>query len=277
MLLAVAVRTATTHVGVFGVQPVPDARTGGRGQDGQRDGDGELLASWRVATDERRTADDHARLLRSLLADGRADASADVRGVVVGSVVPGVGAALRAAVEDGWPRAPCVVLGPGVRTGLAVRTDDPRELGADRVANAVGALARHGSPCVVVDLGSVTCVDVLNARGEHVGGAIAPGLDLAADALHRHAPALRRVELARPRRAVGRTTAEALQAGVVYGAAGSVDGLVRRVTEELGERPVVVATGVHAPLVVADAATVDVHDPHLTLFGLRRVFARASG
>ena len=252
-----------------------------------------LVRAWRLALVDGRTPDDWGLLLRALLGDldGRTTAvdvaeadgprgersgagrPARVAGAAVAAVVPGVAASVRAAVADRF-EVDAVVVGPGVRTGLPLRTDDPREVGVDRVCRAVAAVHLVGGPCVVVDLESVTTVDVVSARGEHLGGAIAPGVDLAAEALHRHAPGLRRVEAARPARAVGRTSAEALQAGVVLGAAGAVDALVSAAAVELGADPAVLATGSCAELVAPLARTLDRVEPHLGLHGLRLVHER---
>ncbi|MFO7548820.1 MAG: type III pantothenate kinase [Acidimicrobiia bacterium] len=223
---------------------------------------------WRVSTRPRRTPDELRLLLTGLL-DGIVPT-----GAVMGSVVPESVADLRTAVSalvDG----PVVTLGPGTRTGMAIRLDNPREVGADRVANAIGAVARFGAPVMIVDVGTATTVDLVGPGGDYQGGAIAPGLDVAAEAVVAAASALRRVELATPEHVVGRSTAEAMQSGLVYGWAGLIDGLVRRIAEEHRlHEPKVVATGGLASLVVPHCSAVTTIDDELTLRGLRIVFER---
>ncbi|MCH1866130.1 type III pantothenate kinase [Nocardioides sp. CFH 31398] len=237
--------------------------------------DGEVLGHWRLTTSETRTADEWWVLVSGLLGDQRGL----VGGAVVGSAVPAVLAEWRTMLEVHLADLPCVVVGPGVRTGIPVRTDNPREVGADRVADALAALTRYGAPVVVVHLGTATCLEVVTGEGTYVGGVIAPGVRTSLDALRLRAAQLREVELVRPDRVVGRNTVEALQSGVLYGAAAQVEGLVARVVAEQGLDPAstrVVATGHLAPLVVDDCACVTDHDPWLTLRGLELVHRRNS-
>jgi type III pantothenate kinase len=174
---------------------------------------------------------------------------------------------------------PGVVLGPGVKTGLPVLVDNPREVGTDRIANSVAALELVGAPCVVVDLGTATTFDVVSAAGAYVGGVIAPGLEISVEALGQHGAQLRQVELVRPRGVVAKNTVEALQSGALYGCAGQVDGIVGRIAAELrveSSSLPVLATGVLAPIVIGECVTVTRHVPDLTLQGLRIVFDRNS-
>jgi type III pantothenate kinase len=197
--------------------------------------------------------------------------------VCICSAVPAVLHALRALLGDMFAAVPGVVLGPGVRTGLPVLVDNPREVGTDRIANAVAALELAGAPCVVVDLGTATTFDVVSPAGQYVGGVIAPGLEISLEALGHHGAQLRQVELARPRTVIAKNTVEALQSGAVYGCAGQVDGIIRRIAGELAvpmEQLTVMATGVLAPAVISECETVTRHEPHLTLHGLRIVFHR---
>jgi type III pantothenate kinase len=254
----------------------------------------ELVDHWRVATDDRRTADELAVLFAGLLA-GRSGAGATplattatsatgpaagpetVSGVAVCSTVPAVLYELREMLRRYYADVPGVVVEPGVRTGVPVLMDNPREVGADRIVNALAVFDKYARPCIVVDFGTATTFDVVSARGEYIGGAIAPGIEISLEALGRRGAQLRRVELLRPRTVIAKNTVEALQSGAVYGFAGQVDGLVDRMVAELGltlADVTVVATGGLAPLVIEQCHTVDHHEPWLTLHGLRLVYER---
>jgi type III pantothenate kinase len=235
---------------------------------------GAVVAEWRVATDDRRTADEWAVLLRGLLAE-RLD---DVDGIAVCSTVPSVLHEWRDMVVRHFPDLPRVVVEPGVRTGIPVRTDNPREVGSDRILNALAVATDLGGPAIVVDFGgTATTFDVVDAAGQYVGGAIAPGLEVSLEALGQRGAQLRKVELLRPRSVVAKNTVEAIQSGMVFGVAAQVEGLVARMVVELGVAPGevhVVATGYLAPLVVDECSCFTEHRPHLTLRGLELVFAR---
>jgi type III pantothenate kinase len=233
-----------------------------------------VLDHWRVATDERRTADEWAVLLRGLLRDSTVGDR--VAGVAVCATVPAVLHEWRAMLVRDLGTVPHVVVEPGVRTGVPVLTDNPREVGADRIVNALAAANLYGGPAIVVDFGTATTFDVVSARGEYVGGAIAPGIDISLEALGRRGAQLRKVELLRPRSVIAKNTVEALQSGLVFGFASQVDGLVARMVAELGaDEPVeVVATGGLAPIVVDECASFTDHQPWLTLLGLELVFHR---
>jgi type III pantothenate kinase len=189
---------------------------------------------------------------------------------------------MRDMVSRYYGDVPAVVVEPGVRTGVPVLTDNPKEVGTDRVVNALAAVTLYGGPCIVVDFGTATTFDAVSSRGEYLGGAIAPGIEVSVEALGRRGAQLRRVELARPRSVVGRNTVEALQSGILYGFAGQVDGVVNRMAAELSEAPevgspddvTVIATGGLALLVLEEATSIDVHEPWLTLVGLRLVYER---
>jgi type III pantothenate kinase len=168
---------------------------------------------------------------------------------------------------------PCVVLGPGVKSGMPILYENPKEVGADRIANAVGAFDLYGGPSIVVDLGTATTFDAVSAKGEYLGGAIAPGVAISLEALFEHAAALRRVEMVEPRSVIGRSTAEAVESGVLYGFAAQVDGLCQRFMEELGPSSVV-ATGGLSELIAPHARAVQHVEPWLTLHGLRIVYER---
>jgi len=248
MLLAIDVGNTNTVLGVF---------------DGEK-----LVDSWRVKTDARATADETALMFRGLL-DGY-----PVTGISACSTVPAVLRELRNLLSRYYPDTPTVIVEPGVRTGVPLLFDNPREIGADRIVNTLAAHHLWGGPAVIVDFGTSTNLDVVSARGEFLGGALAPGIEISVEALAARAAQLRKVELVRPRSVIGKNTVEALQSGILYGFAGQVDGLVRRIVAELGGSATVVATGGLAPLVVEESETVQLHEPDLTLIGLRLVFAR---
>ena len=243
---------------------------------GVLDGD-EVVAHWRVATDQRRTADEWAVLLRGLFSDSSAIHEDEVAGFSVCSAVPSVLAEWRQMLERHFGDARSVIVEPGVRTGIGVMTDNPREVGSDRIVNAVAAAHLFGGPAVVVDFGTATTFDVVNAKGAYVGGAIAPGVQISLEALGRRGAQLRMVELKRPRHVIARNTVEALQSGLLFGLAAQVDGMVGRIADELDEELddlVVVATGHLAPLVYDECRVFTDHEPWLTLQGLRLVFER---
>ena len=187
--------------------------------------------------------------------------------------MPAVTGELRQMAARWFASVPCVVLGPGTKSGMPVLYDNPKEVGADRIANAVGAFDLYGGPCVVVDLGTATTFDAISAAGEYLGGAIVPGVAISLEALFQHAAALRRVELVPPKAVIGRSTAESIQSGVLFGYGVQVDGMCRRFAAELGA-PTVVATGGLSDLIAPYAETIDHLEPWLTLHGLRLVYER---
>jgi type III pantothenate kinase len=236
--------------------------------------DGEVTADWRVATDERHTSDEWAVLLRGLL--GRA--IDDVDGVAVCATVPAVLHEWRDMLARHFAGVPCVVVEPGIRTGVPVLMDNPREVGTDRIVNALAAVHEYGGPAIVVDFGgTATTFDVISPQGQYVGGAIAPGIEISLEALGRRGAQLRKVELLRPRSVIAKNTVEALQSGMVFGVASQVEGIVSRMIAELGvetEDVHVIATGYLAPLVVDECRSFTHHAPWLTLRGLELVFSR---
>jgi len=237
--------------------------------------DGNVLDHWRVATDERRTADEWNVLLKGLLRES--NVSDQVEGIAVCSTVPAVLHEWRDMLVRHFGTLPNVVVEPGVRTGVPVLMDNPREVGADRVVNALAAASLYDGPAIVVDFGTATTFDVVSPRGEYIGGAISPGIDISLEALGRRGAQLRKVELLRPRTVIAKNTVEALQSGMVFGFASQVDGIVARMIEELGvptDSVHVIATGGLAPIVVEECRSLTVHQPWLTLLGLELVFAR---
>lgn len=234
--------------------------------------DDELRDHWRIATDAERTSDELALMIQQFLGFHGFVFDVDVTGVAVSSGVPRVTAALREMTLR-YFGAPALVLEPGVRTGMPILYDNPKEVGADRIANAVGAFDRFGGPTVVVDFGTATTIEAVSEQGEYLGGAIFPGIEISLDALFGRAAGLRRVELATPRHVIGKSTLESIQSGCVYGFAGQVDAVVGRFLDELGAATVV-ATGGIAELMLPHLQSVQHYEPWLTLEGLRIVFAR---
>lgn len=235
--------------------------------------DGEVRRHWRVSTDAQRTADEWAVLIRGVLGD----AFAEVDGIAVCATVPSVLNEWRGMLARHFPDLRSVIVEPGVRTGVAVHVDNPREVGSDRIVNALAA-AGIATPSIVVDFGSTaTTFEVVDGKGRYVGGAITPGIEVSLAALSRSGAQLRQVELVRPKSVIGKNTVEALQSGMVFGVASQVEGMVARLIEALGATPgevAVISAGHLAPLVVDDCRCFTEHRPFLTLEGLAKVFAR---
>jgi type III pantothenate kinase len=233
-----------------------------------------VVADWRVMTDARRTADEWPILLRGLLGE-RLD---ELDGIAVCATVPAVLHEWRDMLARHFGQVPSVVVEPGVRTGVPILMDNPREVGTDRIANALAAATIYGGPAIVVDFGgTATTFDVVSAAGQYVGGAIAPGLEISLEALGRRGAQLRKVELARPRSVIAKNTVEALQSGMVFGMAAQVEGIVARMIAELGAEIAdvhVIATGYLADLVVEECSCFTDRAPWLTLSGLALVFRR---
>lgn len=232
-----------------------------------------LVGHWRLATDTRRTADEYALALQALLAQAGRTPS-EITAVALSSVVPPLTPVIVGLLEQQYP-AEVLVVGPDTDTGMPLRYLKPYEIGADRIVNAVAAYQKYGGPLVVVDFGTATTFDAVSADGAYLGGAIAPGIGISIEALFQRAARLAGVELAAPEQAIGQTTEAGLQAGIVFGFAGLVDELVRRISAELPERPHVIATGGLADLVAGEASTIEHVDPLLTLEGLRLIHERS--
>ncbi len=229
-----------------------------------------LVHSWRTKTDSRDTADEMGLLYRGLLAGD----AIQLTGIAACSTVPSALRSLRTMLSRYYDAVPTVIVEPGVKTGVQLAIDNPKEVGTDRVVNTIAAYSCYGGPAIVVDFGTSTNFDVISDKGEFLGGVLAPGIEISVDALAARAAQLRKVELVKPPRVIGKNTVECLQSGVVYGFAGQVDGIVRRIIAEMGPVQAVVATGGLAPVVVEECATVTHHEPMLTLIGLRLVFER---
>ncbi len=253
MLLAVDVGNDQTKIGVF-----------------ERE---ELQQHWRIATIAERTADETALLFQGFLTQVDLSFDRNVTGVVVSSVVPRVTQSLRDMVERYFYFEP-VIVGPGVRTGMPIKTDNPKEVGTDRVVNAIAAHAKLGGPCIVIGLGTATTFGAVSEEGDFLGGAIAPGIQVGTNALVSAGAQLRNIEFVAPRSVIGKTTVEATQAGVILGHAGMVDAIVERLRDELGASAPAVATGGLAPVILPHCKFVDHHEPWLPLEGLRIIFER---
>ena len=261
MLLTIDVGNTQTVLGLYDL----DATSG----EGAAVG---LIDHWRLSTDAERTSDEYSVLVRSLLDTMGVDFDLDLHGAAVCSGVPRILANLRHMVMRYLPFEP-IVIEPGVKTGMPILYDNPKEVGADRLANAIAAYDLYGGPTVVVDFGTGNNFDVISENGEFLGGAIAPGIEVSLDALFGRAAALRAVELVEPRNVIGKSTVESIQSGTVYGFAAMIDGMVRRFADELGEINVV-ATGGLAHLISPVSETIEHVEPFLTLHGLRIVHQR---
>jgi type III pantothenate kinase len=229
-----------------------------------------LVHSWRIKTDARSTADEMGLLYRGLLAGD----SVDISAVCACSTVPAALRSLRTMLGRYYATVPSLIVEPGVKTGVPLAIDNPKEVGTDRVVNTLAAFTLYGGPSIVVDVGTTMTFDVISARGEFLGGAFTPGIEISFDALAARAAQLRKVEPAKPRSVIGRNTVECLQSGMYFGYAGLVDRIVDRMAEELGEVRAVIATGGLAPVVIDECRTVTHHEPMITLIGLRMVFEK---
>lgn len=249
MLLTIDVGNTNTVLGIF-------------------EGD-KLIKSWRVKTDPRTTADELWLQYSALVAAYK------LTGISICSTVPATLRELRTMLTSYFSTIPTTIVEPGTKTGVPLLVDNPKEIGADRIVNTLAAHTLFGGPAIVVDFGTSTNLDVVSPKGEFLGGALAPGIEISVDALASRAAQLRKVELIRPKSVIGKNTVEALQSGTIFGFAGQVDGLVDRIIAELAqdfdESPTVIATGGLAPLIIGVSETIDEHEPDLTLIGLRLI------
>lgn len=231
-----------------------------------------LAHSWRISTDKQKTADEFGMLIGQLLQHCGLGFG-DIDGIVLSSVVPPLTPEIVRMCEKYFKVEPLIV-GPGVRTGLRIRYENPHEVGADRIVNAVAAYALYGGPVIVVDFGTATTFCAISAEGDYLGGAIAPGIGISSAALFQRAAKLPRVEIAKPETVVGRTTVKSMQSGILYGFVGLTDEIVRRMKQELGWQPRVIATGGLAQLVAGESSEIDEVCSDLTLQGLRIIYEK---
>ena len=270
MLLAMDVGNTETVIGLFGPETpeTPDAMGFARATDERG-----LAFHWRISTDADRTPDEHAMVLTQLLDLEGLDLRTAVTAIAISSSSPMANTQLRRMANRWFSTLDFTVIGPGTKSGMPILYDNPREVGPDRIADAVGAYDLYPGASIVVDLGTATVFDVISAKGEYLGGAISPGVAISLDALYSHAAALRSVELVRPRSVIGRSMVESIQSGVLYGFAAQVDGMIERILEELGEATVI-ATGGLAGLIAPHTKHVQHVEPWPTLHGLRIVHER---
>ena len=229
----------------------------------------DLIKSWRVKTDPRSTSDEMSLQFNALVS------GYTITGLSICSTVPATLRELRTMIATYFSDIATTIVEPGTKTGVPLLVDNPKEIGADRIVNTLAAHTLFGGPAIVVDFGTSTNLDVVSPKGEFLGGALAPGIEISVNALASRAAQLRKVELIRPKNAIGKNTVEALQSGTIFGFAGQVDGLVEKISAELAESyeqaPIVIATGGLAPLVIDVSATIDKYEPDLTLIGLRLI------
>lgn len=245
MLLAIDIGNTNTVIGLFV--------------------DENLIRSWRIATSVSRTADENAVLIRSLFELSNVDKRPTE--AIIASVVPNAVPATQDAIEK-YLNINALIVGPGFKSGMPILYENPKEVGADRIVNAVAAYKQYQSGLIVVDFGTATTFDCITPKGEYLGGVITPGITISADALYRHAAKLPRVEIRKPKSVIGRTTVDSMQAGLYFGYAGLVDGIVNKIQEELNFETTVIATGGLAPLITEASQTISIADEGLTLRGL---------
>src|SRR6266516_8161376 len=238
--------------------------------------DATLIQSWRLQSLRERTSDELGLLVDGLFAHSRIE-RVRIRGIILGSVVPPLTPTIHAMAKR-YFGVPPLTIEPGLETGMPILYENPAEVGADRLVNGIAAFERFGRtsglPLIVVDFGTATTLDAVTGRGEYLGGAICPGVQISADALFQRAARLPRIDVRRPEKIVGRTTVGAMESGLFYGYVGMVEGLVRRMSEELGGKPILIATGGLAAIIAPETALIEHVDPDLTLHGLRLVWER---
>ncbi|MFZ3591047.1 type III pantothenate kinase [Bacillus sp. DJP31] len=231
-----------------------------------------LKYHWRFETNRNKTEDEYGMLIKSLLLHEGITFS-DITGIIISSVVPPIMFPLERMCQK-YFHLNALIVGPGIKTGLNIKYENPREVGADRIVNAVAGIAQYGSPLIIVDFGTATTYCYINEEKQYMGGAIAPGINISTEALYSKAAKLPRIEIARPETIVGKNTVSAMQAGIVYGYVGQVEGIVTRMKQESGTNPKVIATGGLASLISNESTVIDIIDPFLTLKGLYMIYLR---
>lgn len=231
-----------------------------------------LLHHWRISTSKQQTVDEYGMTLNNLFHYAGLNV-ADVEGVAISSVVPPIIGVLEQLSIKYLHKTP-VIVGPGVKTGLNVRYENPKEVGADRIVNAVAAVEKYGAPLIVIDFGTATTFDYIDQEGNYIGGAIAPGIGISTEALYSRTAKLPRIELTKPKNVIGRNSVSSMQSGIIYGYIGQVDGIVERMRKETKQSPRIIATGGLAELIASESETIEVVDSLLTLEGLRLIYER---
>ena len=232
----------------------------------------ELIHHWRMETDRYKTEDEYGMQVKALFNHAGIDFS-QIHGIIISSVVPSIMFSLERMCQKYFGLKPLIV-GPGVKTGLNIKYENPREVGADRIVNAVAAIEEYGPPLIIVDFGTATTYCYINEKGDYMGGAIAPGIGISTEALFTKASKLPRIELTKPESVVGKNTISAMQAGIVFGYVGQVEGIVSRMKAQSKLQPTVIATGGMANLIAAESSVIDKIDPYLTLKGLHLIYER---
>jgi type III pantothenate kinase len=232
----------------------------------------ELCHHWRIETNRNRTEDEFGMIIKSLFEHAGLSLS-DIDGIIISSVVPPIMFALERMCQKYFHRKPLIV-GPGIKTGLNIKYENPREVGADRIVNAVAAIHEYGSSLIIVDFGTATTYCYINEQRQYLGGAIAPGIGISTEALYSRAAKLPRIEITRPEGVIGKNTVAAMQAGIVYGYVGQVEGIVKRMMEQSEKKPTVIATGGLSTLIAQESKIIDIVDPYLTLKGLKLIYKR---
>ncbi len=229
-----------------------------------------LINHWRISSDRGKTVDEYGMLIIELFKHGGVNLK-EIKAALISSVVPPLTIPLSHVCQRYFGLEP-IVVGPGVKTGISIKYDNPREVGADRIVNAVGAFKKHGGPLIIVDFGTATTFCAINEKGDYLGGAIVPGIGISAEALFQRAAKLPRVELVKPKTVIARNTVNSMQSGIIFGTVGQVDEIVGRIREEMGGNPKVIATGGLANLIAQESRTIDVVEPFLTLDGLLAIY-----